>query len=151
VFFGLFHLGLALCGSALPPTEVLAAADDVRAVALEEPPLFAGSDGRERTARLLMVFAWKESAWRADVTGDHGAACGVLQLHNVARAGVSCAAIRADRRLGLRVGLAFMRDLRDRCGSVRAGLRAFASGTCAGSIRARELVAHRCSLAGGCQ
>jgi hypothetical protein len=87
------------------------------------------------------------------VMGDHGAACGAMQLHDLARGGVSCSSMLADRRVALAAGLAWMRAMRDRCGSVRAGLRAFASGSCLGSHRANRLVTSRCSTAdtGDCQ
>jgi hypothetical protein len=152
MLFELFHLAASLSGSALPAQELADLAADVRAVALEEQPLFAGADDRARTARLLIVWTWKEAAFRTDALGDKGAACGLLQLHELARDGHSCDELRGNRRLALRVGLAWMRSMRDVCGSVRGGLRAFASGSCAGSLRARDLVAHRCRLAGlgGC-
>lgn len=122
---------------------------DVRAVAMTEEPLFSGNDAVERTALLLAVWTVRESAGQS-VLGDKGAACGALQLHEVARQGVTCEAMLADRRVALAAGLSWMRRMRDACGSVPAGLRAFASGTCAGTPRARDLVRVRCALAGGC-
>lgn len=122
---------------------------DVRAVAMAEEPLFSGDDAVERTALLLAVWTVRESAGQS-VLGDKGAACGALQLHEVARQGVTCEAMLADRRVALAAGLSWMRRMRDACGSVPAGLRAFASGTCAGTPRARDLVRVRCALAGGC-
>lgn len=120
---------------------------DVRSVAMTDEPLLA--DDRAATARLLLVWTIRESAGQA-IMGDHGAACGAMQLHELARQGVPCAAMLADRRVALRAGLSWMRAMRDQCGSVAAGLRAFASGTCAGTPRARDLVRVRCALAGGC-
>lgn len=143
----LLALATTLAGATVPAETLRAAVDDVQAVAESEEPLLST---REQTARLLVVWSWKESAWRTNAIGDGGAACGALQLHAIARNGHSCAALRADRRLALRVGLAWMRRMRDVCGSVTGGLRAFASGTCHGSVRARELVRWRCKLAGGC-
>lgn len=122
---------------------------DVRAVAMTEEPLFLGDDAVERTALLLAVWTVRESAGQS-VLGDKGAACGALQLHEVARQGVTCEAMLADRRVALAAGLSWMRRMRDACGSVPAGLRAYASGTCAGTPRARDLVRVRCALAGGC-
>lgn len=122
---------------------------DVRAVALAEEPLFDGDDGRQRTAMLLAVWSYRESAGQS-VMGDLGAACGAMQLHEMARQGVTCAAMLADRRVALAAGLSWMRVTRDRCGSVPAGLRAYASGSCSGSPRARDLVRARCALIGGC-
>lgn len=119
---------------------------DVRSVAMAEDPLV--DDDRAATARLLLVWTIRESAGRS-VMGDQGRACGALQLHELARQGVTCEAMLANRRVALAAGLAWMRRMRDRCGSVAAGLRAFASGSCEGSPRARDLVRVRCALAGG--
>lgn len=131
----------------IPAAERFALVLDVLDVAADEPPLWGD---RARTARLLVVWAARESAGRADAVGDQGRACGVLQLHEVARGGRTCADLRASRRVGLRAGLAWMRYTAERCGSVVAGLRAYASGSCAGTHRARELVQARCALIGGC-
>lgn len=114
---------------------------DVRHVALTEQPL---DDDRMLTARVLAVWAYRESAGRS-ILGDHGAACGVLQLHEVARQGTPCSEILADRRLGLRLGLAWMRRMAEQCGSLRRGLGAYATGSCIGG---RELVRARCAVAG---
>lgn len=114
---------------------------DVRHVALTEQPL---DDDRVLTARVLAVWAYRESAGRS-ILGDHGAACGVLQLHDVARQGTPCSEILADRRLGLRLGLAWMRKMSEQCGSVRKGLGAYATGSCIGG---RDLVRARCAVAG---
>jgi len=122
---------------------------DVRAVAMAEEPLYVGDDAVERTALLLAVWTVRESAGQS-VLGDQGRACGAMQLHEVARQGVSCSSMLADRRVALAAGLAWMRRMRDVCGSVAGGLRAFASGSCSGSPRARDLVRVRCALAGGC-
>jgi hypothetical protein len=151
--FRLFLFALSVSGVGISSGEAASIADDVRAVVLEEEPLFAGEDAEERTAQMLIVFAKREAAFRNDLIGDQGAACSVLQLHELARDGHSCAELQADRRLALRVGLAWMRRMRDVCGgSVRAGLRAFASGVCAGSPRGRVLVESRCrAIQGGCE
>jgi hypothetical protein len=130
---------LLLTSLGLRDGSALDLAADVRAVVATEAPLL---EDRASTARLLAVWAYHESAGRS-VVGDHGAACGVLQLHEVARQGVPCAEILADRRVGLRLGLAWMRRMAEQCGSVPAGLRAYASGTCAGTPRARRLVESR--------
>ena len=113
----------------------------MRHVALTEAPL---DDDRLMTARVLAVWAYRESAGRS-IMGDHGAACGVLQLHEQARQGHACSEILADRRLGLRLGLAWMRRMAEQCGSVRKGLGAYATGSCIGG---RDLVRARCAVAG---
>ena len=134
LLFLLLSLGLR-DGSALD------LAIDVRSVAMTEEPL---DNDRALTARVLAVWAYRESAGRS-VMGDHGAACGVLQLHEVARQGTPCSEILADRRLGLRLGLAWMRRMSEQCGNVRKGLGAYATGSCIGG---RDLVRARCALAG---
>jgi hypothetical protein len=143
----LLALALLLAGASLPAADVALFVDDVVAVVEVDAPLVEGD--RTATGRLLVVWAWKEAAYRANAIGDGGKACGVLQLHAIARAGHTCAELTADRRLALRVGLAWMRQMRDTCGSVRRGLLAYASGSCFGSLRARALVDHRLKLAGG--
>ena len=135
-----------LLGLGLRDGSALDLAVDVRHVALTEAPL-DGSDGapdRLMTARVLAVWAYRESAGRS-ILGDHGAACGVLQLHEQARQGHACAEILADRRLGLRLGLAWMRKMAEQCGSLRRGLGAYATGSCIGG---RDLVRARCAVAG---
>jgi len=145
----LFELLALITALGLRDGTALDLAVDVRAVAMTEEPLFTGDDAVERTALLLAVWTVRESAGQS-VLGDKGAACGALQLHEVARQGVTCEAMLADRRVALAAGLSWMRRMRDACGSVPAGLRAYASGTCAGTPRARDLVRVRCALAGGC-
>lgn len=137
----LFDLLLLLTTLGLRDGSALDLAVDVRYVALTEAPLDAD---RLMTARVLAVWAYRESAGRS-VMGDHGAACGVLQLHDVARQGHACSEILADRRLGLRLGLAWMRRMSEQCGSLRRGLGAYATGSCIGG---RELVRARCAVAG---
>lgn len=137
----LFDLLLLLTTLGLRDGSALDLAVDVRYVALTEAPLDAD---RLMTARVLAVWAYRESAGRS-IMGDHGAACGVLQLHEVARQGTPCSEILADRRLGLRLGLAWMRRMAEQCGSVRKGLGAYATGSCIGG---RELVRARCAVAG---
>lgn len=147
----IFALVTLIASLGLAPADAVTLAFDVRDVALEDAPLFAGDDARMRTAMLLAVWTVRESAGKADAIGDSGAACGPMQLHAHARGGVTCAEMARDRQVGLRAGLAWMREMRDVCGgSVVRGLRAFASGTCAGSMRARDLVDHRCRLSGAC-
>jgi hypothetical protein len=126
-------------GCPLPRAEGLA--EDVAAVVASERPLFVGADAKRRTARLLAVWAWHESSGRADAVGDGGRACGVMQLHGQARGGVPCERILRDRRLGLRLGLRYMRQAVTYCGgSVTAGLSAYASGICRGAERVDKLV-----------
>lgn len=137
----LFDLLVLLTSIGLRDGSALDLAIDVRSVAMTEQPL---DDDRALTARVLAVWAYRESAGRS-ILGDHGAACGVLQLHEVARQGTPCSEILADRRLGLRLGLAWMRRMSEQWGSLRRGLGAYATGNCIGG---RDLVRARCALAG---
>ena len=137
----LFDLLVLLTSIGLRDGSALDLAIDVRSVAMTEQPL---DDDRVLTARVLAVWAYRESAGRS-IMGDHGAACGVLQLHEQALQGTPCAEILADRRLGLRLGLAWMRRMAEQCGSVRRGLGAYATGNCNGG---RDLVRARCAVAG---
>jgi len=64
---------------------------------------------------------------------DDGSACGVLQVHSPEREieGATCEKVRADRKLGLRVGLALMLRLSKKCGTIGAGLSAYGTnGAC---------------------
>lgn len=145
----MFTLVFLLVASLNPQRSAAASAsfaDDVVHVVLTEPPLFEGDvdEAKLETARLLGVFAEGESNGEARALGDGGASCGVTQLGFVARAGHSCESVRADRRLGLRLGLRWMIRMRNECGSVARGLGAFASGRCGG---AAALVRRRCAAA----
>lgn len=158
MIFELFLAG-AVVAAGLPAGEVAAIAEDVRAVVLDEPPLFAGADARLRTGQLAIVWMLRESAGRADALGDcddpeHRTvdtcrSFGAMQMNRM-WLGARVAEVLGDRRLALRLALELMRELAVTCGSVRAGLQAYASGICSGSPRARALVAHRCAIAGGC-
>lgn len=152
MIFSLFTLAASLAGTSVPLAGVASIADDVRAVVLESVPLTLAStveESRAATARLLVVWSWRESAWKVGAIGDAGASLGAMQL-NRSWLGGRDAEVLTDRRLALRLGLALMVDLAARCGSVRGGLRAYASGSCSGNARARELVAARCKMAEAC-
>ncbi len=106
---------------------------------------------RERYTRLAVVFGLHEGAWLASPVGsnDHGSACGVMQVWNPERIvpGATCAAVRRDRVLGFRVGVLAMMQLEARCGSLRRGLNAYATGKdCPGYHL--WLVDQRCAEAG---
>jgi hypothetical protein len=118
------------------------AADDVIAVVAELPEAERG-----RWARLLFVFAFRESSFEAGAVGDGGLSLGVLQVRRmwIAKYGSTPAKVLASRREGLRVGLALLRDLERECGSLRAGLGAFVTGKCQDGV---PLVARRCRDAG---
>jgi hypothetical protein len=129
-------------------------AEDAAYVAEHEEPLFSGN--REKTARLLVVWAARESAGQVAIMGDCSdpkkksvdtcRSFGRMQTSKqwLMLLGLTTESVMLDGRESLRAGLAVMRRLRDQCGSVRAGLRAYASGSCVGSMRARTLVESRC-------
>ncbi len=59
-----------------PMSEGLAEAIASEAIA---NPLFAGVDGPQQTAALLVVFGFRESSYRSSAVGDGGRSCGVFQ------------------------------------------------------------------------
>jgi hypothetical protein len=84
---------------------------------------------------VTFMMAMKEGNCYASPPGfnDQNRACGPLQIHNpeLEIAGATCAKVRADRKLGLRVGMARMIRLSKECGSIGAGLTAYATyGAC---------------------
>jgi hypothetical protein len=108
---------------------------------------------RELYARVAYVWSYYESSWLANPSGsnDDGRACGVMQIHlpELAVPGATCAKVRADRKLGYRVGLATLHHLVAKCGSMRAGLTAFSTtGQCPKKGMIIKLVADRCAIAG---
>lgn len=133
--FKLWILVATLANGRLPYAELVSVFDDVLAVA----PDF-------ETARRLVVWSWFESRWMAHALNP-GGDCGVLQVRSLWWQGHTCAEIRKDRRLGFRLGMDAMVSLAETCGSMSAGLGAYASGKCGGSPM---LVARRCALSEGC-
>lgn len=159
VIFNVIMLAASLAGKTVPPASMVSAAEDVRSVVLESPSLFAGDDGKTRTALLLIVWMWKESAWRTDALGDCDdpahrtvATCrsfGAMQMQrHFLKDQVH--AVLGDRQLALRLALNVMIELRDKCGSVRSGLDAYASGKCKGNAHSHAIVAWRCHLSHAC-
>ena len=99
-------------------------------VTAEEPPLFAGEYGRLKTLLLLIELAGRESGGKKSAIGAAGD-CGRLQLlYPPARKSHSCTEIQNSKDLDLRLGLSWMIEMRDFCGSVRKGLAAYARGKC---------------------
>jgi hypothetical protein len=147
VTFALWCLAVALAPG-MPRADLLEVVDDVRAVALDEVPLFEGDDARERTALLLLAWSWGESRWNAKAVGDSGRSLGVMQVNRMWLRGTPPADVLASRRVGLSLGLAHMRDSVAACGSIARGLGAYAGGRC---WMAPRLVAARCSQIGGCE
>lgn len=142
-------------------------ATDAIDVAIHEEPLFYCSkestakdncaDARKKTAMLLIVWSIRESAGIANVWGDNHTSIGTMQFKTwylkhpaMADYAASEADVLADRKVGLKLGLAWMRHLKTSCGSVKKALYAYASGSCVGSMPVREKVDGRCKQAGGC-
>lgn len=141
---------LLSAGERAPQTDTRAegAAQDVITVVNDRLP---DAPPGERMAWARVLFTWSrfESSWLADPRGwnDDRAACGVLQVHWPQKwvVGATCKRVRADRRLGYRVGLEVMLAMQVKCGSRALALGAFSSdGTC----QSIALVARRCRLAG---
>ena len=93
-----------------------AIAQDIAVVALdpEEAPLFAGDDGRAKTALLLASVASFESTFNGKVddcrvSGDAGKAHGLWQTH------ASKAQVCADRLAAARIALRMVRDSFTQC------------------------------------
>lgn len=146
--------------SLLAPEEADSLATDAFTVANEDAPLFDGADGRAKTARLLVLWASRESAGRVSILGDCSnpskrtmdtcRSLGRMQTNRlwIERFGATPASVLSDGLLSLRVGLSTMRHLKAVCGSVKGALRAYASGSCAGSTRSRLIVESRCKEIG---
>ena len=103
---------------------------DVGTVCAEEEPLYGGEDGRVRTCLLLLEMAGRESGGKRGAVGKAGD-CGRVQLvFPGAKDGHSCAEF-GEGDLDLRLGLRWLRRMRDVCGgSVERGLAAYARGSC---------------------
>jgi hypothetical protein len=129
------HPGLRLA-------EVGAITEDIVQAVEEGPELFPS---KEDTAKLLTVFAWKESAFRMGAVGDGGRSIGLLQMNRGHLTPEEQYRVLTDRRFALQKGLAFMAEMVSRCGSLRGGLSAYATGSCR---MAPKLVEHRCKQAG---
>lgn len=122
-----------------------AIAEAVAAVVAEEPPLFGGRLGRERTAALLVAIAVHESGLRLDV--DNGTTRGegrdVCLLQIRARSREEADEIAHDRRACLRLGLSFARRSMIACAAspLNERLGAYASGSCSrGLLESRAMM-----------
>jgi hypothetical protein len=52
----------------------------IASVVSEETALFAGKDGKEKSAALLVALAWAESRFDPKAVGDHGHSFGLYQI-----------------------------------------------------------------------
>lgn len=130
-------------------------ASDVALVAYdpEEKPLFAGPNGRARTAVMLLSTALYESGFRRDVDlgigprarGDGGRSCTAWQFNlgdkGKTREGWTCAEMYADRTLAVRAALTHLRSAMGACRHlpVEDRLSMYTHGMCvAGDEHARK-------------
>ncbi len=117
----------------LPPAHpLLVRGAECAADAVDVASLLPSETARETWARVIFVWANREGGCYADPKGnaDDGRSCGVLQVQEPQRVidGATCAKVKADRKLGMRVGLALMLTLAKRCGSIGAGLNVYSTG-----------------------
>lgn len=149
IFLAAYVAAASMTTRVAPETVPSLAEDIAYVVSTEDPIDFPGRDpdeDRVDTATLTTKWIGWESGGDEKAVGDAGRSCGAgqVQPHLV---GTTCAALTSSRRFAIRVTVVLMRELVRRCGSVRAGLGAYAGGTC--GARA-ELVARRCRDAGVC-
>jgi Transglycosylase SLT domain len=52
----------------------------IAGVVNDQAPLFAGDDGREKSAALLVALSWAESRFDPKAVGDHGRSVGLYQI-----------------------------------------------------------------------
>ncbi len=107
-------------------------------------------------AKLTFVIAEQESGCQANPKckpgpdcNDDGKACGAMQTHEPQKiiSTATCEKVRADRRLGLKVGLTHLRALGQKCRTIGLALSAYATrGECLKLDWQRSLT--RCKLAG---
>jgi len=132
----------------VPAARRVDAAQAIAEVMLSEEPLPTSgatiADRKRSTARLLFVWSYFESGWRAAALGDGGQSCGVMQTNKMWS---DCSAVRKDIRASYRTGLRIMRLAVARCGSLNAALGMYASGRCLPGV---ALVRHRCAISGAC-
>lgn len=65
---------------------LLELATAIASVVEERGPIFEGDDGNRRTVALLVAIAYRESSFRVDAVGDHGASVCAFQIWHGSRA-----------------------------------------------------------------
>jgi hypothetical protein len=156
-------LDLAFPKAHLPPTHALVTRADEAAevVAAEVPEVYGdfSQAEQEKRGRVAIVMGYFEAGWQANPKGsnDMGTACGFGQVHielfpkGTFPPEMTCTAIRSNLRTSVRAHLIAMRFFETKCGSLRAGLTAYATkGECPSSGWTIPLIIKRCALAGGC-
>lgn len=119
--------------------------DDVCHVATTEEPLHFSDDdesNRERTARVLLVWSFFESAWKPYARS--GPYIGAMQVHQAHLLHTTKEVLKS-RQVGLREGLRVLRNDVQECGSIRGGLNRYSSGDCSKKL---PLVSMRCKYIG---
>lgn len=126
--------------------------DDVNEVASAEEPFFKGEDGKLKTAKLLYVWASKESAGVINIKGDKGESIGRMQFRKswLNQFNVTEEEVLNDGKLALKIGLDIMKSLKASCKTTNGALMAYASGSCIGNMRSKKIVEERCKMIGGC-
>ena len=111
------------------------------------------SDPVQQEAWERGLFGWEfwEASWFISPPGsnDNGNACGVLQIHSPERIipGTSCAMLRKDAKLAVKVALTFLLEREKTCGSKAAAWTAFSwDGGCHPATL--DLVRYRCHRIG---
>lgn len=124
-----------------------AASDCLAAVGSLYPS--ADDESKIEIARRWYMMSYYESSFFTDPKGsnDDGAACGVLQVH-LPKA--ECAEARRDRVYAYTKGIELGERWVKACGSVEAGLSAYATGACPKPGKVLSLIRWRCKRIGGC-
>lgn len=119
--------------------------DDIQAaLAADDVPLAA----RPLWTRRAFTWSYYESSFVTAAVGDNGKSLGVMQVQTPEKwlKGATRELVLKDRVMGYRVGMAVMKQLIDKCGSVRVGLTAYATdGAC--HDWKLPVVTHRCKIA----
>lgn len=107
---------------------------------------------RVKVAKLLADWMIYESSGYPDVSGDRGAACGLMQVvpetyTQLTGKTLSCNEMRKNAWTGAEAGAEVIEALVKQCGSLKSALGAYASGHCGW---AQDLVERRCAKIGGC-
>lgn len=109
----------------------------------ETDPDFA----RYRMAALLVTFAFYESSFDSQASGDGGKACGLMQVHPK-RNGATCKQMQESAWVAMDEGARVIDESIKQCGSLHSALGAYVSGRCGVAM---DIVRQRCARShGGC-
>lgn len=129
---------LALAGG--NPERLLALATAIADVVAARGPIFAGPDGARRTVALMVAVAWRESSFRLDALGDHGASVCAYQIWHGPRS------LLTDARACVEAGYEHLKRSVAACPAHPVAV--YARGTCA-SEDGRRISADRMRVARG--